>query len=236
MRRTLAAVALAFLLVQNAAGAALPAASFVHAGDRLHVAVVGEAELTQDVVVADDGTIGLRPGATLSAAITAAGGMASTIAGAYPIARIVNADGTVYHLSLETLLRGGDPSRDIVLRDGSAIYVPGPVSFDIVVLGAVDHPGTISINEGDRLSIAIAKAGNTASSNADLTRVSISRTEPDGKRAAHPVNLYEALEKGDARFDPSLRANDIVYVPVARQSHGNLTNAVFLLSRLFFFL
>ena len=109
-------------------------------------------------------------------------------------------------------------------------------AFDVVVLGAVDHPGPVHINEGDRLSIAIAKAGNSVNSHADLTRVSVSRTEPDGKRAAHPVNLYEALEKGDIRFDPSLRANDIVYVPEARESHGNLTDAVFLLSRLIFFL
>jgi protein involved in polysaccharide export with SLBB domain len=134
------------------------------------------------------------------------------------------------------VLRGGDPTRDIELADRSAVYVPGPSTFDITVLGAVDHPGTVTVNEGDRLSIAIAKAGNTPSSKADLTHVMVTRTEPDGATGSHPVDLYQSLEKGDTRFDPRLRKGDVVFVPVAKQSHGNLTNAVFLLSRLLFFL
>ncbi len=296
MRAFAIAVIAALVAFPGFASAAIaPAGSLVNAGDKLHVQVAGEKELTRDVVVAGDGTIGLplvgqvrvagatpsgacdaiamalkpfirdphvtvditteghitvtvlgdvvnsgeytlRPGATLSAAITAAGGMAPSINGAYPVARVANPDGTVYHLSLDKLFRDGDPSRDVTLKDRSAIYVPGPVQFDVVVLGAVDHPGTVPINEGDRLSIAIAKAGNSVKSTADLSRISVTRTEPDGTRATHPVNLYQALERGDARFDPSLRAGDIVYVPIAKKSHGNLTNAVFLLSRLLFFL
>ncbi len=66
------------------------------------------------------------------------------------------------------------------------------------------------------------------------TRVVVTRTEDDGKTASHPVDLYQALEKGDARFDPRMRKGDTVYVPIAKQSHGNLTNAVFLLTRLLF--
>jgi protein involved in polysaccharide export with SLBB domain len=294
-RRALWALVLCLAFPAVVSAATLPVGALVHAGDHLHVTVAGESALTQDVVVAEDGTIGLplvgqvrvagttpegasaavavalkpyirdpkvtvdvateghitvtilgdvvnagaytlRPGATLSAAITAAGGMAPTIAGEYPVARIANPDGTVYHLSLDKLLREGDPTRDVTLQDRSAIYVPGPTQFDIVVLGAVDHPGTIPINEGDRLSIAIAKAGNSVNSKADLTRVAITRTEPNGTRATHPVNLYQALEKGDARFDPSLRAGDIVYVPIANKSSGNLTNAMFLIARLLFIL
>lgn len=273
----------------------LPADNIVHPGDQLQVQVLGENAVSQTVVVAGDGTIGLplagqvrvagdsisgagdavadalkryirnphvvvtvvaaghesvlvlgdvvnsgeyqlRPGARLSEAITAAGGMAPAIQGAYPVARIALPSGTVEHISLERLLRGGDPERDIVLPDRTAIYVPGPTSFDVTVMGAVDRPGTVTVNEGDRLSIAIAKAGNTPDSHADLNRVLVTRTEPDGKTASHPVNLYESLEKGDSRYDPLLRKGDIVYVPIARQSHGNLTNTVFLLSRLLFFL
>jgi polysaccharide biosynthesis/export protein len=282
-----------FTTTGGAAAAPVPAVAIVHPGDQLQVQITGENEISQTVVVADDGTIGLplvgqvrvagaspgnaseaiaialkrwvrdphvnvvvlseghvnvlilgdvvnsgeyslRPGAHLSDAIAAAGGMDPSINGDYPVARIALPDGTTYHISLDKLLRGGDPARDVELPDKSAVYVPGPTTFDITVLGAVDHPGSITLNEGDRLSIAIAKAGNSANSSADLTRIVVTRKESSGKAASHPVDLYKALEKGDSRFDPRLSKGDIVFVPLAQQSHGNLTNAVFLLSRLFF--
>jgi polysaccharide export outer membrane protein len=183
--------------------------------------------------VVNSGEYQLRPGARLSDAITAAGGMDPTISGEYPVARIAMPNGTINNISLDKLLRGGDPTRDIVLPDRAAVYVPGATTFDITVLGAVDHPGTISLNDGDRLSIAISKAGNSSNSKADLNRILVTRTEADGKTASHPVDLYQSLEKGDSRYDPRLRKGDIVYVPIAKQSHGNLTNAIFLLTRLF---
>jgi len=201
------------------------------------VSVLTSGEITVRVLgdVVKSGEYALRPGARLSDAIAAAGGMDPAINGEYPVARIAYADGTTYHLSLDKLLRGGDPERDVELAQGAAIYVPGPTTFDITVLGAVDHPGTVTLNEGDRLSIAIAKAGHTQNSNGDLGRVMVTRTEADGQTASHPVDLYQSLEKGNMLYDPRLRKGDVVYVPVARQTHGVLTNAVFLLSRLLFF-
>jgi polysaccharide export outer membrane protein len=295
LRRAALTLACAMVIAAGTVTAARSADTIVHAGDQLQVQVAGDDPVSQKVVVASDGTIGLplvgqvrvggatvsgasdviaaafkryirqpnvtvsvlgeghvnvlvlgdvvnsgqyalRPGARLSDAITAAGGMAPTINGEYPVARIALPDGTIEHISLDKLLRAGDPDRDVVLPDRAAVYVPGPTSFDITVLGAVDHPGTLSINDGDRLSIAVAKAGNTSSSHADLTRVMVTRTEADGTTASHPIDLYQSLEKGDPRFDPRLRKGDIVFVPIASQSHGNLTNAVFLLRRLIFFL
>lgn len=286
-------LALVLGIVTGSAFAARAADTVVHPGDQLQVQVIGEDSVSQKVVVADDGTIGLplvgqirvggstmtaaggaiavalkryvrdpqvivsvlgeghvsvlvlgdvvksgeftlAPGAHLSDAITAAGGMAATIDGAYPVARIAAPDGTVYHISLDKLLRAGDPERDIVLTDRSAIYVPGPTTMDVTILGAVDHPGTLTINEGDHLSIAIAKAGDTPASHADLTRIIVTRTEADGKTASHPVDLYQALEKGDARFDPALHKGDIVYVPLARATQNYFSNAIKLLSRLIF--
>jgi polysaccharide export outer membrane protein len=293
--RSLLPLCLALLLALGVGAAAQTTtpSAILHPGDQLHVLVVGEPELTRDVAVASDGTIGLplageirvggatpaaaadaiaaalqkyirspqvtvnvasaghinvlvlgdvvtsgefqlRPGARLSDAITAAGGMDPSINGDYPVARIALADGTTYHISLDKLLRGGDPERDVVLGDRAAVYVPGPTTFDVSVLGAVDHPGTITLNAGDRLSIAIAKAGNTQSASGDLTRIMVTRTEANGSSASHPVDLYQSLEKGNTLYDPLLRKGDIVYVPVAKQTHGVLTNVLFLLSRLIF--
>jgi polysaccharide export outer membrane protein len=288
-----AACVFALALARVAAADPLPASAVLHPGDQLHVDVVGEPQLSQNVVVAQDGTIGLPmagevhvagatpadasdaiasalaryirhpqvtlamtthgsvhvmvlgdvvnsgeyaldPGAHLSDAIAAAGGMDPTIAGPYPVARVAEPGGTTYHVSLEALLRGGDPARDVPLTEGAAVYVPGQTTYDVTVLGAVDHPGTVTINDGDRLSIAIAKAGDDAASSADLTHVMVTRTEADGTTASHPIDLYKALENGDTRYDPLLRKGDVVYVPMAHKSGTNATNALFLLSHLFF--
>lgn len=295
--RLIVAACLALCLIASTASraGAVAQTSIVQAGDRLDVQVTGEADVSQQVTVAADGTIGLpligqvhvagvSPGgasdliaaalkryvrdprvsvivleeghievlvlgdvvnsgmytlqsrAHLSDAIAAAGGMDPSINGAFPVARVAIPDGPTYNISLEKLLRGGDPERDVELANRAAVYVPGPATFDITVLGAVDHPGTITLNQGDRLSIAVAKAGNSITSNADLNRIVVTRTESNGKTASHPVDLYQALEQGDSRYDPLLLKGDVVYVPIAKQSHGNLTNAIFLLARLFIFL
>jgi polysaccharide export outer membrane protein len=184
--------------------------------------------------VVNSGEYELRPGAHLSDAIAAAGGMDPLINGEYPVARIAYSDGRIDQISLEKLLRGGDPTRDIALADRAVIYVPGPTTFDVTVMGAVNHPGTLMLREGDRLSIAIAKAGDDGNSHADLTRIMVTRTEPDGRTATHPVDLYRALEKGDTLFDPRLRKGDVVYVPAAAKSPDILMNGVFLLSKLLF--
>jgi polysaccharide export outer membrane protein len=271
--------------------AVLFAGSVLHAGDRVRVDVSGEADLTQTVTIANDGTIALplggpiriggsspdaasatiaralgrfvrdphvtverlteghltvmvlgavvasgsytlRPGAHLSEAIAAAGGMDPTINGAYPVARIALADGTVYHLSLEKILRGGDATRDIALTQAAAIYIPSPQTFAITMIGAVDRPGTLALQEGDRLSIAIAKAGDTPATHADLSRITVTRTDANGDRAAHQVDLYAALEHGDLRFDPPLQEGDVVDVPSGTTASGNLTNVLLLLSHL----
>jgi polysaccharide export outer membrane protein len=269
------------------------ASNAFNAGDRVRVDVAGEAELSQTVTVAGDGTIALplagtlaiggsspaaasatiasalrrfvrdprvtvervtegtiavlvlgavaqsgsyalRPGAHLSEAIAAAGGMDPAIDGAYPVARIALADGTTYHLSLEKILRGGDATRDIALTQAAAIYVPSPQTFAITIIGAVDRPGTLSLRDGDRLSIAIAKAGDTPATHADLRHIVVTRTGADGRAVAHEVDLYAALEHGDLRFDPPLHPGDVVDVPSGSTAPGALVDALALLTHLLF--
>jgi len=220
----------------DAAGAIAVALQKYLRNPQVTLNVVGAGHINVLVLgdVVNSGEFQLRPGARLSDAITAAGGMDPSISGEYPVARIALADGTTYHISLDKLLRGGDPERDVALGDRAAVYVPGPTTFDVAVLGAVDHPGTITLNEGDRLSIAVAKAGSSQSASADLGRIMVTRTEANGKSASHPVDLYQSLEKGNNVYDPLLHKGDIVYVPVARQAHSVLPNVLFILSRLIF--
>lgn len=175
----------------------------------------------------------LRSDARLTDAIAAAGGIAD-INGDYPPARVSDAQGNVTTVSLDKLLHQGDTSLDRSLSEGTVVYVQGPDTFNVVVTGAVDHPGNIQIAEGDRLSMAIAKAGNSSTSNADLNHIRVTHTGADGKQTSQTINLYPALEKGDMAVDISLQKGDVVYVPqVGRKSEiTSGYNLIYLLGRL----
>ena len=191
------------------------------------------AQLTVTVLgdVHEAGKYTLNAGAHVRDALAAAGGL-NVPNGSYPTARVALAGGGVEAVPLEAVLRGGDTSRDVELSDRATIYVPGPTQFEVKILGAVDKPGVIAVNEGDRLSMAIAKAGSSVDSKADLSRVLVTRTEPDGKTASHQIDLYRAIDSGDIRYDPRLRKDDIVYVPLGSRTHGALSSGLFLLRTL----
>lgn len=176
----------------------------------------------------------LRSDARVTDAIAAAGGIAN-INGPMPDARVSDPQGQVSTVSLQKLLHDGDVQLDKPVGEGSVVYVPGPTLIDVVVTGAVDHPGDIEISEGDHLSMAIAKAGNSSASNADLNHIRVMRTGPDGKPQQYTINLYQALEKGDGSADLALQKGDTIYVPQARQKNNLMQNGglLYLLTRLF---
>jgi polysaccharide biosynthesis/export protein len=171
-----------------------------------------------DVLVLGDvktpGKYQLRSDARLTDAIAAAGGLIN-VNGTFPDARVADASGTVTSVSLENLLQRGDTALDVPLSEGSVVYVPGPVQFTVDVAGAVDHPGEVQVSEGDHLSIAIAKAGDSQNANADLNHIRLIRTAPDGKQTTTEINLYQAINSGDQTADVALQKGDVIYVPQA---------------------
>jgi protein involved in polysaccharide export with SLBB domain len=89
----------------------------------------------------------------------------------------------------------------------------------VQVVGSVSCPGNVEINEGDRLVIALTRAGITSNTTPtpDLSRVVLIRVDPaTGKNVVYSVDVYQALRRGDQRYDPILRADDKIYVPEAR--------------------
>ena len=177
------------------------------------------AQLGQpDVLVLGDvktpGKYQLRSDAKLTDAIAAAGGLVNTN-GAFPDARVADANGNVHSVSLQSLLQRGDTALDVPLGEGSVVYVPGRIPLIVEVAGAVDHPGDIQVSEGDHLSIAIAKAGNSQNAQADLNHIRVVRTDASGKQTTTEINLYDALNKGDQNADVALQKGDVIYVPQA---------------------
>jgi polysaccharide biosynthesis/export protein len=171
-----------------------------------NVLVLGDVKLP--------GKYQLRSDAKLTDAIAAAGGIVN-VNGAFPDARVADAGGKVTVVSLQNLLQRGDTALDISLAEGSVVYVPGPIHFTVDVAGAVDHPGDVQVNEGDRLSVAIAKAGNSQNSQADLNHVRLVRTGPNGSQSTTEVNLYQAFNNHDESADVALEKGDVIYVPQA---------------------
>lgn len=174
----------------------------------------------------------LQPGSRITDAIAAAGGL-GPVNGALPAARVSIGEKT-RSVPLEALLRRGDVGLNVALSDGAAVYVPSPETIRVKVLGAVDHPGEIEVNEGDRLAVAIAKAGNSVSSNADLNHIAVTRREPDGSTKVSHVNLYDSLKNGNLASDLVLAPDDVVYVPESARHNGEATGGVLgILRRLF---
>jgi polysaccharide biosynthesis/export protein len=185
--------------------------------------------------VKSPGKYQLRSDARVTDAIAAAGGLAE-VNGDLPMARVSDESGNVTQVSLQSLLHDGDVSLDRSLAEGDVVYVPGPTLIKVTVNGAVDHPGVIEIPEGDKVSMAIAQAGNSNGANSDLNNIRVLRQLPDGQTQTYKVNLYQALEHGDSAADIALQKNDEVYVPQMKSKGqtGLLANSglLYILSRL----
>jgi polysaccharide biosynthesis/export protein len=196
-------------------------------------------EGTENVLVLGNvktpGKYSLPATAHITDAIAAAGGLGDT-SGNYPDARFSVNNGPVQTVSLEDLLRDGHLEKNVPLGGDAIVYVTGPTPINVQVLGSVDRPGTVSVSTGDRLAIAIAKAGNTTNSHADLAHVHLSRAQPDGTTQTTEYNLYQALQQGNMAQDPVLQVNDVVFVPDApQQQHYSVFDGILgILTRVIF--
>jgi polysaccharide export outer membrane protein len=171
----------------------------------------------------------LTSAAHITDAVSVAGGLAGT-AQAYPVAKVTDYSGQMHEISLQKLYGEGDTSLDLPVTDGSIVYVPSPVLIDVEVSGAVDHPGEVELSQGDRLSMAIAKAGNSDNADADLNNIHVTRTSPTGQVQNFNVNLYDSLQHGDTNVDMPMQKGDVVFVPKSKHGlNGNGTNPLYLL-------
>ena len=103
------------------------------------------------------------------------------------------------------MLKAGDLSGDLALRDGDVLILPR-ASRTVTLLGEFQKPGTYSFTEGDTLAQAVALAqGPTAA--ADLRRAVL-------KRGGDPRSTRtRLLKEGSDAQDRALQDGDTLFVP-----------------------
>ncbi len=191
---------------------------YVH-DPQVSVTLVKTAQMTVLVLgnVKQPGRYELDRGARLSDALAAAGGLGPTN-GPLPDARVDHTGEQPAVVSLEAMMRKGDVSLDRTLVDRDTVYVVSPTTFNVTVLGSVDHAGLVTVQEGDRIWSAIATAGVSTSSQADLSHVRYTHTGDDGRPKTTTVDVLASLQRGNFSRDPVLQKGDVVFVPLSK--HG----------------
>lgn len=118
-------------------------------------------------------------------------------------------DGQVLPVDLLALMKEGDMSQNIYLKDGDYVYIPSSLSQNIHVLGAVMQPQAIGYKDKISLVAAISHAKGP-NPYAHLDKVLIIRGSFNSPKVA-VVNLKKILS-GQAT-DVRLKPFDIVWVP-----------------------
>lgn len=192
-----------------------------------------------------------RPGAfpvdgdtTLIEAVGLAGGVPST--GDLESATVVRG-GKLLPINLADVLRRGDVSRNVYMRNGDLVYVPDNVDKKVFVLGEVKQPGVVPIDR-DHVTLAEALAKSGGPTPASARRELAVLRGGFAKPIVYRLDLERAL-LFDAQI--KLRPGDRVVVAptglvtasrymqqvlpflvgaqalgIAAQGSGNLTNAV----------
>lgn len=107
------------------------------------------------------------------------------------------------------LLREGDLSQNIYLRDGDYIYLPSALSKEVYVLGAVKQPTSVGFADQVTLVSAIANAKGLLSAAYPERIVIIRGSLAQPAVATVNFNLILAGKEPDVALEP----RDIVWVP-----------------------
>lgn len=118
-------------------------------------------------------------------------------------------EGEVLPVDLLALIKEGDMSQNIYLKDGDYVYLPSSLSQNVHVLGAVGQPQAIGFKDNINVVAAVAHArGPTPDAN--LEKILIIRGSLSEPKVA--VVDFEAILAGEAT-NVELRPFDIVWVP-----------------------
>jgi len=167
--------------------------------------------------VLNPGRYGFEKNPTVWEAIREAGGATATAA--LDVVRVVRAESEgqrTFLVNLNEAIESGELDELPLLQPGDAVIVSQSTvvqagTGSVKVIGAVNVPGPYQLPGDKTLIDAILAAGGTTEG-ADLNKVTVLRTTPDGAQLTLLFNFKRYLEEGDIRHNPLLLANDTVHV------------------------
>lgn len=167
--------------------------------------------------VLNPGRYGFEENPTVWEAIREAGGATATAA--LEVVRIVRAEGDnrrTFLVNLKDAIESGKLDELPLLEPGDAVIVSQTTvvqagTGSVKVIGSVSAPGPYQLGGDKTLIDAILAAGGTSAS-ADLKKITVIRTTPDGAQLVLLFNFQRYLEQGDIRHNPLILPNDTVHV------------------------
>ena len=163
------------------------------------------------------GKYGFAQNPTVWEAIREAGGATSTAA--LETVRIIRAGGEGQRtllVDLKAAIESGNLDDLPVLEPGDAVIVSESTAIhagtgSVRFIGAVAAPGPYMLS-GERTLVDAILAAGGAADNANLKKVSVIRTMPDGAQLTMTFDFKRYLETGDIRHNPLILPNDTVHV------------------------
>lgn len=181
------------------------------------------------------GKYGFEKDPTVWEAIREAGG--ATSAAALGTIRIIRAEGEGQRtmlVDLQAAIESGNFDDLPVLQPGDAVIVSASTAMrattgSVRVIGAVRAPGPYELTGEKTLVDAVLAAGG-GSDNANLEKVNVIRTLPDGGQLVMTFDFKRYLETGDIRHNPLILADDTVSIPSRNAALAVLRSPTFWLA------
>jgi len=156
-------------------------------------------------IVSHPGLYDFKPGWRLTELIASAGGLAEVPERLTAV--LFRANQPNQSISMKSLFVDGKDDMNIALTPGDVVNIRSDATIRINVVGTVQHPGQFEILDGQGAVEALAAAGGSTDASA-LSKAVVHRGTQD-----IPVNLYQAVVKGDPKSNISLQTGDSLYIP-----------------------
>lgn len=200
-------------------------------GDVIFVPAVGQLPVVILGQVARPGPVSVRPGATISEVVLAAGGFVTITqvqvgalqqraTGIFEVSVVrqgkqvgqVFIDAQTFQMTSENPVEGADtsPQEVMVVQEGDTLLVR-EIRRAVVVLGAVKNPGAYEVASDAKLTTLIAEAGGFGD-DPNMREVKVIRMVNGGPNVI-PVDLIQVLQKGETERDIEVLHQDLIYVP-----------------------
>lgn len=119
-------------------------------------------------------------------------------------------NGNIIPVSFYRLLKKSNVKHNVILHSNDAIFIPSNSDNKVFVLGQVNRPGILQIN--DRLSILEAITGAGGITGAGKDKIILIRGGL-GDPKMFEIDIEKILKQGDLKENVYLARGDIVYVP-----------------------